>query len=375
MGRTELQQIIHDFHILNCLECGKCAGACPLAQAGATLSPRLVALKVVNRGLADPYVRQAAWSCLTCGLCLERCPSGIDFGRFLAELRGLYLQQEFPGAPSHGGALQTIMRLQAAKGLQQNRLDWLTDDLKTGQAGETIYFSGCLPYFEAYFGELNLNLTATAVDSVRALNHLGVTPVVLPNERCCGHDLYYGGDRESFNRLKEQNLAAFKATGAKRIVASCAECVHTLKDLYRSEDHGLEVVHLSQAIYEAEPDLNQTGRRAVFQDPCRMSRFLKIIDQPRRVLDRAVDLAEPAHYGTGSWCCGNSAWLNCGRTNKKHQQARLAEFDRAGAELIVTACPKCRIHLACALRDPDCRDYDFELIDFASVAAQGMGAT
>jgi Fe-S oxidoreductase len=31
---------------------------------------------------------------------------------------------------------------------------------------------------------------------------------------------------------------------------------------------------------------------------------------------------------------------------------RLREARKTGAEVLVTACPKCRIHLSCAMKDP-----------------------
>ena len=45
------------------------------------------------------------------------------------------------------------------------------------------------------------------------------------------------------------------------------------------------------------------------------------------------------------------------------QAQRLKEAETAGARAIVTACPKCQIHLTCAKKNTD---YDIEIIDLAT---------
>ena len=43
--------------------------------------------------------------------------------------------------------------------------------------------------------------------------------------------------------------------------------------------------------------------------------------------------------------------MSCTRVNKQIQLERLAEAAETGATTLVTGCPKCNIHLACAARD------------------------
>ena len=46
-----LSELIDQFQIFHCVECGKCTGACPLAQVDRDFSPRLVAKYVIEEGL------------------------------------------------------------------------------------------------------------------------------------------------------------------------------------------------------------------------------------------------------------------------------------------------------------------------------------
>jgi len=49
-----------------------------------------------------------------------------------------------------------------------------------------------------------------------------------------------------------------------------------------------------------------------------------------------------------SVCCGTSAWIECSTYSKSMQITRLTEAVETGATTLITACPKCGIHLSCA---------------------------
>jgi len=47
-------------------------------------------------------------------------------------------------------------------------------------------------------------------------------------------------------------------------------------------------------------------------------------------------------------CCGTTAWMECSSCSKAMQIERLEEALQTGATTLLTACPKCQIHLTCA---------------------------
>jgi len=55
--------------------------------------------------------------------------------------------------------------------------------------------------------------------------------------------------------------------------------------------------------------------------------------------------------GRGALCCGNCGFINCDAYSKQIQVERLQEAKATGADMLVTACPKCMIHLTCTIRD------------------------
>jgi Fe-S oxidoreductase len=55
--------------------------------------------------------------------------------------------------------------------------------------------------------------------------------------------------------------------------------------------------------------------------------------------------------GPSALCCGNCGFINCDAHSKQIQVQRLQEAKATGADLLITACPKCLIHLTCTIRD------------------------
>jgi len=92
-----------------------------------------------------------------------------------------------------------------------------------------------------------------------------------------------------------------------------------------------------------------------YQDPCRLGRLSGIYEEPRQVMNAVpgLELAEMGKNRKSAICCGTSGWMNCGTCSKQIQVNRLTEAKKTGADMLVTACPKCQIHFACALKDED----------------------
>jgi len=72
--------------INQCLECGKCSGGCPNGHLF-DFTPRKV-LQLIRMGRENTLLSlEALWLCLSCHICLDRCPSSIDMPRVLDYLR------------------------------------------------------------------------------------------------------------------------------------------------------------------------------------------------------------------------------------------------------------------------------------------------
>jgi Fe-S oxidoreductase len=306
----------------------------------------------------------------------------VDFSAFVRNMRALARAQGRTGPITHGDVVHTWSKMMVDPDLEQNRLGWLERDLKISDNSDTIYFTGCLPYYEVFFSYLGAQGVTIARDAVRIMNAAGVIPHLMGNERCCGHDQLWQGDVKTFGRLARRNAEAFKAAGAGRIVTTCPECAYTLKYDYPrwGADHGMKVRHFSQFLLEliqqGRLDFAEPSRKTVltFQDPCRLGRFMGEYEAPRTVLRQAgFELVEMPKTRETSLCCGTSCWTACGQVNKQIQTARLTQAKSTGAQILATACIKCQIHFKCAQKDLALQDdIAIPICDLTTLVAQGL---
>jgi Fe-S oxidoreductase len=379
---SELAQIAKDARAWACYDCGKCTATCPITLAGARYSPRHHVLAASHGRSVDITGDGSLFTCLTCRTCDSRCPVGVDYIGLVRSLRELAYREGAEVECPHGGALQSAMRIMA-KGVQkQERLGWLTDDLQTEpEKGQVFYWTGCTMYYDAFFPEFGMRSLDGTTAAIRLLNRAGVTPVVSPEERCCGHDLLWTGDGASFVLLAQHNMALVQASGVETVVVSCAECLRTWKEDYLPLWKGKapRLVHISEFACEhlEELGLKDNGAlRVTYQDPCRLGRHLGMYDAPRQMLQAipGVELTEMPRSGKRALCCAGGTWSNCDRYAKKLQVERLREAKATGAELLVTACPKCQVHFRCAMQDPNLKDeIEIPMRDVAELVADAMG--
>jgi Fe-S oxidoreductase len=376
-----MYEIAKETNAWACYDCGKCTATCPITRSGAAYSPRRHVLATNLRHRAEVEEDESLPACLTCKLCDSRCPAEVDYTELVMRLREIaFSEKQAPECP-HGGALQSVMRMMAKGGTQQNRLEWLTDDLKTDpEKGEVFFWTGCAMYYDAFFPEFE----SAALDGIRAsiklLNAGGVTPVVSPNEQCCGHDLLWNGDKKNFDRLAERNVQLVKDSGATIIVTSCAECLRAWKRDYVPFMAGISfhILHITEWMGENKDKFSfppNGTQKVTFQDPCRLGRHLGIYDPPREALAAVpgVELTEMRRSGSKAACCAGGTWSNCDRFAKQIQVDRLREARATGAEILVTACPKCQIHFRCAMKDPNIGDeITIEMKDIAEIIVEAL---
>jgi heterodisulfide reductase subunit D len=362
-----------------CLECGKCTAVCPISHFNKSYSPRRMLAEGLFYGAGDLLTDKLLWSCLTCQLCSQRCPVDVRYSDYIRDIRAEAYRQGHWGNPSHGGALLHIMEMAAAPRLKQNRTGWIHNDLKVKSNGDVLYFVGCLPYYQDFFAkDFDFMPVSIAQDTVKILNRLGIEPVVLDNERCCGHDLYWLGELDKFDELGRLNIKEIEDSGAKTVVTACPECALVLKKLYpeRLGSVGFEVKHISEIVAENVSKLSfkDVTEEISYQDPCRLGRFLNVYEQPREVLSAipGLNLHEMPRNRRGAVCCGTTNWMNCDASSAQIQRSRLKEAKATGAKTLVTACPKCQIHFRCSERGAETDKVDIKLTDFVNIVASAL---
>jgi heterodisulfide reductase subunit D len=245
-----------------------------------------------------------------------------------------------------------------------------------------LFFGGCAPFFDAFFRKhTGVRTRSVLTDSLRLLNFFDITPAVLEHERCCGHDLLWSGDRENFLRLARLNVKAIEERGTREVITACPECWRTLAVDYPAQGIPIDfkVTHLYEVldreIGKGAFSFTPLARRFTFQDSCRMNRFEQLRDLPRKLISRIApdSFLEMKDHGAASVCCGNCAWTGCNAFSKAMQVKRIQQAHATGSDLLVTACPKCQIHLGCAMEDPlRGKELEMEMMDLTGIIAQTL---
>ena len=82
-----------------CMECGKCSGGCSNGHIF-DFTPRKV-IQLIKLNAEETLISMdALWICLSCHLCADRCPSGIDTPRISRLHAGKSTPERGCGKPS-----------------------------------------------------------------------------------------------------------------------------------------------------------------------------------------------------------------------------------------------------------------------------------
>jgi Fe-S oxidoreductase/coenzyme F420-reducing hydrogenase delta subunit len=383
-----VKELIADTGAFDCVECGKCTTVCPVAKIDPNFAPRTVVLKAMEGIVDNIATDRDIWTCTTCEQCNAMCPYKVDYSGFIRGMREEAV--EFGAAPlcSQGGVIHSVQRIMARADLKQKRLDWVKSDMKIAEKGEVFYFVGCLPHYDAIFYDREgLRLQNICESAVRIMNKAGIVPVVSNEERCCGHDLNWTGDEEDFEKLMEHNIDLVKRSGAKKVVFTCPECYRTFKMDYQdlAGDLGFELVHMADFVKQLADSgalkLDSAKKSSFtfsYHDSCRLGRHSGIYDSPRELAKAfsGAKFVEMENTRDKAICCGVSAWSNCNANAKKIQVDRVIEAKKVGAERLLMFCPKCQIHMRCAIQDKvpvDPSMVDVKLEDYTVALARLLG--
>jgi Fe-S oxidoreductase len=329
---------------------------------------------------------EVLWDCLTCNQCLKDCPEDINFAD-LARMARYKMRhttnKNVDELIAHKGVYTTISEIMSRPYINPDRsLDWVPKDCLISDKGNTLYYVGCLPFFNYEHD----NLDSVAISTLQILSKIEKEPIVVfKDEVCCGHDLYWGqGKLKTFIKLAKKNIEMFENAGVSTIVTACAECYRTLKidypEIFEDFNDKFEVKHIIEYIYEmwkegkiefiSSSELNEEIS-FTYHDPCRLSRFLpkenNITEKVREIFKEFEKLNysfnEMEHNKSNSLCCGVNSWMNCNEKSKALRYKRMLEAKDAGT-VMVTSCPKCRIHLSCLQKDYENLS-SIEIVDFS----------
>lgn len=294
--------------------------------------------------------------CTTCKLCSLNCPTELDLPNAICLYR--YLN-------GLKGAHRDLFLLVEALQINLKAVPWLlTKDLKTKEDSNVIYFVESDVIYDVLL-ERDSNYSNSSYCGIKVLNYLGIEPEIIYGT--CGHDLYYAGRLDEFEKLKKELKNKLKG---KKIIVGGAECYHMFKDIYK-----LEVEHFSEFVEKNGIKLNKLDIKTTYHDPCRLGRYSKIYESPRNLLKQISNFKEMEHNRENAICCGIGAWFNCNIESKKKRMERINEAIDTNADYLVTTCNKCRIHFDCLYYEEDYKNYPkkIKIVDLQEIVAYSLG--
>lgn len=219
-------------------------------------------------------------------------------------------------------------------------------------------------------------------DAVKVLSRLGLKfGYLAEDEPCCGGPLHYMGLHSQFTQQTQKAHDRFKSKGVKRIISLVPSCTYTLRQLMANnvEHYDLEVKHFVEVVAENLSSLTLRFPREVkvtYHDPCQLVRYLKLIEEPRRILRaiKGVELVEPEWTkGEYATCCGGGGGFEAVFPELSQILAvnRAKELLGTGAEIIVTPCPGCIMQLKDGLKE--LKTSNVAVLDLTQIVAMSMG--
>jgi Fe-S oxidoreductase len=333
-----------------------------------------------------PKLLEVIYADPLCGACDVGCKRNLDLeiGLSLEALRIKAVKDGAGPMPAHKKIARNIADTHNRFGApHDSRKKWIDKGIGVAEKADVLYFGGCSASYTN-------NEIAQATGKV--LNASGTPFMVMKDEWCCGNVLYSVGMIDEATEIAKRNIEAVKASGAKTLLTSCAECYRTWKVDYpkmldiATADLGFDVIHLLEFADDAIRNgsvkpVRNVDLRLTYHDACSVSRLCDawrpwkgergwmgtieprykrrrgaegLYGQPRNILGAipGLTVVEMPRIRENAFCCGagrgtKEAFPDLARFSANQ---RLEEVREVGAEALVSACPFCKNNFSQAVK-------------------------
>ena len=226
-----------------------------------------------------------------------------------------------------------------------------------------LYFRGCTA---------REKLTSISKATERILRIAKIDYETLEDEKCCGSVLLRTGFLDDAIEQMNGNLNDFEG---KVILTSCAGCYKTLKEDYKKYlGVDLKVIHISQLLEQLikENKINLKGDKdlkVTYHDSCHLGRHAGEYEAPRNVINSISKLVEMENNREKARCCGSGGGVKSayGELSNSIADLRIQEAKDTDADLLVSACPFCKLNLS---QNSD----DLEILDLSEFVLEHLNS-
>ena len=375
MSAVQTREYIHDLTLLECIQCGRCTGGCPVSLKTILNVRRLIYESLISDTI-EVDSHEELWDCTTCKTCTLRCPKGVDPCGLIITLREALVEGgRIP--PTVRDALKSItIRGNPLNMPPEDRAAWADDlDVKRilDESADVLFFVGCM-------GSYDLRIQKVTRALVKAFRSAGVDFGILgEDEMCCAHEARRLGEKELFEGVVEEYQEIFGEVEANRMVTLSPHCFNAFKNEYG--ELPFPVFHYTQFLAELirEDKLRLTGeikKRVTYHDPCFLGKQNGIFDEPRFVLQSipGLELVEMDRCRQWSLCCeggGGRMWAEGTNIEVRLSHERVREAMETGAEILAVACPFCMAMLEDAVKILGLEE-KLQVLDIAELVAMSL---
>jgi glycolate oxidase iron-sulfur subunit len=407
--------------VAKCTKCGFCLPTCPIytitGEERAVARGHNVHLRDIIEGKLgmNEELEAPLFECVLCRACVTNCLSGVLTHENVVKGRALYMKRigepkllefAFRKLLPYPKKMAFYVRMaalgkktkldQAAKAL--GLLKWFGKDTEKVvdlvEKLPTKFFKERLDELDpnpadarhkvAYFVGCGTNyaLPDCGFSTVKVLRGAGCSVEIMDNI-CCGLPAWGYGDLDASRTMAKQNIDMMEKLDVEAIVTDCASCSAFLKDyptLFEEDPEYREKVEkllpklkaLSEYLMEIGlPEMDGgVQARVTYHDPCHMSRYQNLVNQPREVI-KQIPGVEYQELPEADWCCGAAGTYNIAHHGQSMQilERKMGNVEKTKANILVTCCPGCKIQLAYGVRK---HGLDCEVLDIAELLDRAM---
>jgi glycolate oxidase iron-sulfur subunit len=225
-----------------------------------------------------------------------------------------------------------------------------------GQSLRIGYFVGC---------GVDIISQDAGLATMKLLKTIGKTIHVLEN-CCCGLPAWSYGDLKAARKLAGRNLSILAAEDFDVMVTDCSSCASFLKNYPQlfseaGEQHeragviSARVKDMVQLIHSMEADApsleSDSAVTVTYHHPCHAVRGQALTAEPGDILSRLPGV-EYRPLPEADLCCGGAGSYAFAHYELSQQvlDRKMENLKKTGADLLVTSCPACIMHLSYGVR-------------------------
>jgi glycolate oxidase iron-sulfur subunit len=331
-----------------CTLCMACKATCPAGIKTTELFLRF--RKRVGERVPLPMVKRAAFTSLTYRSFFEFC---LGLGALSQNL----FFKKYPGGEGYEARFPIpaagLNRRRLIPRLSRNPLRKLVP-VRSVPSGKTrakvIFFPGCM---------LNYVYPEAGRALIDTLLANGVEVLLPPHLSCCGTPVFTSGDFVTAAVLAGRNVHILAGLDVDAVITGCATCGTAL-----SHEYGLVLENnpalgvwqkMSEKVLDFSTFLVELGhsdrfrpvmRKVTYHDPCHLARGMGVADAPRRLI-WAIPGVEFVEMRDADRCCGCAGSFSASHYDlaRKINDNKIRNAAVTGADLLVTGCSACRMHI------------------------------